>query len=133
MATVAVVCVGVFGCAREKNRKDRSEAVDMYERICRLTEEYTEKLKSAPDSADWVVICTEFEERLDKISFSYPPDTDLLLTEGQNDTIHALLRELVKVRENRIHGILHPQTELDSIVCVDSLAPAETAEKSIGG
>lgn len=133
MLSVVAVCLCCFRCAKEKNRKDRSEAADMFERICRLTEEYTERLISAPDSADLADLCAEFEERLDKISFSYPPDTDLLLTEGQNDTIHTLMQEYVKAREERIYGLLHPQVQLDSLADADSVALAETNVESNGG
>ena len=56
-----------------------------------------------------------FEDSLDKINFSYPPDTDLLLTEGQNDTIHSMLQTYIKDRDSRIHEILHPVVIADSI------------------
>lgn len=112
---MAAALIAGAGCTQEKNKTDRSQADDMFSRICKLTEEYTDKLEEAPDSADWAAVCTEFEEKLDKISFSYPPDTDLLLTEGQNDTIHFLLQEYVKARSERIYGILHPEPAIDSL------------------
>ncbi|MDE7350845.1 MAG: hypothetical protein K2N25_07245 [Muribaculaceae bacterium] len=117
----ALLCVCVAGCSKENKKKDRSKATQMYERICRLTEEYTDRLENAPDSADWASVCTEFEEKLDKITFSYPPDTDLLLTEGQNDTINILLQEYVKMRERRIHGLLNREVETDSLEVSDTL------------
>lgn len=111
----------VSGCTQEKKYKDRSEADEMFNRICKLTIDYTEKLTDSPDSAEWAKSCKEFEEKLDKISFSYPPDTDLLLTEGQNDTIHSLMLEYVKARDERIHAILNPIVELDSLIDSDSM------------
>ena len=133
MAVMVLVCLCTNGCTQEKSRKDRSEATAMFESICKLTKEYIEKLKVAPDSADWADIGADFEEKLDKINFSYPPDTDLLLTEGQNDTIHALMKEYVKARRERIHGILHPQVEADSSVVSDSLAANEYAVDTNAG
>lgn len=122
---MAATLIAGTGCTQEKNKTDRSQADDMFRRICKLTEEYTDKLEEVPDSADWAAVCTEFEEKLDKISFSYPPDTDLLLTEGQNDTIHVLLQEYVKARGERIYGILHPEPAMDSLA--DSAAIQELA------
>ena len=119
---VGFVLLFFTACSREKSTKDRSQADEMFARICRLTEEYTQRLEAAPDSADWASICSEFEEKLDKISFSYPPDTDLLLTEGQNDTIHSLMQDFVKVRDGRIHELLHPVVEVDSLSISDSLS-----------
>lgn len=125
--TLAVaLCVCASGCKQEKQVIDRSLADEMFHRICRLTEEYTDRLESAPDSADWAELTVEFEDRLDKISFSYPPDTDLLLTEGQNDTIHHLMQEYVKMREERIYGLLHPEPELDSLAEADSVSADES-------
>ncbi|MDE5996811.1 MAG: hypothetical protein K2G77_01215 [Muribaculaceae bacterium] len=114
--------LGCFcGCKPEKNIKDRSEATEMYGKICKLTKEYAESLTNAPDSSAWALLCNEFEEKLDKISFSYPPDTDLLLTEGQNDTIHLLMLDYIKARDERIHDILYPVVELDSLTDADSI------------
>ena len=121
-AVLAAACVWVLGCGRENSEKDRSQADEMFLRICRLTKEYTARLEEAPDSADWAETCSEFEEKLDKISFSYPPDTDILLTEGQNDTIYMLMQEYVKARGRRIRGILYPEAHTDSVVCSDSIA-----------
>lgn len=113
---VATVCLCLSGCAKEKKSKDRGNANEMYERICKLTKEYTEKLEAADDSTAWETTCADFEDKLDKITFSYPPDTDLLLTEGQNDTINSLLHDYVTARDRRIHGITHPIMESDTLV-----------------
>lgn len=128
-AFIAAGCLCMAGCAKEKKENDRSQATEMYNRICRLTEDYTDKLENAPDSADWATVCDEFEEKLDKITFSYPPDTDLLLTEGQNDTINLLMQEYVKMRRQRIAGILHPQAENDTLPETDSLELADIPQQ----
>ncbi len=129
MGVLAAVCFFGAGCKRENTDKDRSQADEMYARICQLTKDYTSKLETAPDSTDWAATCSEFEEKLDKISFSYPPDTDILLTEGQNDTIHTLMQEYVKVRNKRIHRLTYPEAETDS-VAADSIKTVENAPKS---
>ncbi|MDE7345297.1 MAG: hypothetical protein K2N48_00975 [Muribaculaceae bacterium] len=126
-AILAAGFICLSGCTQEKKSKDRGNATDMFERICKLTKEYTEKVEQAEDSASWAAACIDFEDRLDKISFSYPPDTDLLLTEGQNDTIHDLMQEYVKSRDGRIHEILRPVVELDSLTVTDSV-PVEIPE-----
>lgn len=126
IAFLTMICA--FGCTTEKKNKDRREASDMFNRICKLTKEYTEKLTNAQDSSAWASLCTEFEDKLDKVSFSYSPDTDLLLTEGQNDTIHSLMLEYIKTRNERIHEILHPIAELDSLSVDSALEPLTAAE-----
>lgn len=124
----AICCIG---CSQEKNDKDRSLAYDMFTRICNLTKESTILLSKVNDSVAWATACSDFEEKLDKISFSYPPDTDLLLTEGQNDTINTLLQEYIHMRDKRIHDILYPQIVVDTIVSLDSLKDVVNDKVSI--
>lgn len=136
MRNILIICLlsllCSYGCTQEKKHKDRSEATDMFNRICKLTEEYTGKLSAVSDSSSWANACTEYEDKLDKISFSYPPDTDLLLTEGQNDTIHSLMLEYIKARDKKIQDLLHPEVELDSLVITDSAMMLER-ESGVNG
>ena len=112
---VGVACIVLSACVAENKKKDRSSAHDLFNHTVALVEEYTEKLSSVSDSLAWIRTCDEFEERLEKLNFSYPPDTDLLLTEGQNDTIQEMLLEYVRLRDERIHSILHPVVVSDSV------------------
>lgn len=105
----------VGGCSKETKKKDRSDADEMFKRIISLTSSYIAKIELAPDSAEWVELCRQFEDSLDRINFSYPPDTDILLTEGQNDTIQDLLKEFIVVRDKKINEILYPVVLTDSI------------------
>lgn len=117
-------CIGIFilpalialaGCRSESKVKDRTEATEMFGRIVALTEEYTDKMTNVSDSAEWSELGKEFEDKLDKINFSYPPDTDLLMTEGQNDTITALMAEYVNARDRRFRFIIRPYVPVDTV------------------
>lgn len=132
LAALIAVGLSATSCSKETKSKDRSNAKDMYERICQLTEEYTEKVADSPDSASWAATCAEFEDKLDKVNFNYPPDTDLLLTEGQNDTIYSLMLAYLEARDGRIHRILHPVALNDTIVSPDSIMKLEAeAEREL--
>lgn len=109
------VSLVAIGCGNGKKAKDRTEAHELFDAVTTLTKSYTAKIAAAPDSADWAMLCEEFEDSLDKVNFSFPPDTDLMLTEGQNDTITSLLATYVRVRDERIHSLLHPVEPSDSI------------------
>ena len=128
IAVLFISFCAFFGCKPEKKYIDRSEATEMFARICKLTEDYTQKVIESKDSLNWATLCSEYEDKLDKISFSYPPDTDLLLTEGQNDTIHSLMLDYIRARDERIHEILHPVVELDSLIDSDSSIVLESSE-----
>lgn len=133
MTILAAACLLGAACRRDSNVKDRRDADEMFSRICALTKEYTARLQSAPDSTDWAGTCAEFEEKLDKISFSYPPDTDILLTEGQNDTIYTLMQEYAKERGRRLHGFRYPEEEPDSVSVTDSIAHVALPNMPTGG
>lgn len=118
----ALISLGIMvlaGCHAENRVIDRNDANDMFQSITTLTKKYTAKMSSVSDSAEWAVLCTAFEDSLDKINFRYPPDTDLLLSEGQNDTIMSLMQEYIKVRDSKIDKIMHPVIVTDTI---DSIA-----------
>lgn len=100
----------------------------MFSEIVALTENYTQRISVAPDSATWVETSMQFEDKLEKINFSFPADTDLLFSEGQNDTISRLINAYVKVRDERLNALLHPISPSDSIV-TDSV---EDASRSLG-
>ncbi len=134
VVAAALVAVGMIAisCSKETKSKDRSNAKEMYEQICKLTKDYTEKVADSPDSASWAASCAEFEDKLDKVNFNYPPDTDLLLTEGQNDTIYSLMLAYLEARDGRIHRILHPVALTDTIVNADSIMVLEAeAEREL--
>lgn len=117
---VSMILLLASSCVQESKKKDRSEATDMFRRITSLTKNYTSRLSEVTDSASWAEICKEFEDSLDKINFSYLPDTDLLLTEGQNDTIHEAMLAYIDMREKVIHAILRPVLPVDSLQ-IDSI------------
>ena len=103
------------GCGPETKVKDRSAAHDMFQQIVSLTKSYINKVEAAADSAAWENVCMEYEDSLDRINFAYPADTDLLLSEGQNDTIMMLTEKYVRARDKRIQSILHPVVVNDTV------------------
>lgn len=80
----------------------------MFRHITALTKSYISKVEAAQDSAAWAAVCLEFEDSLDKVNFRYPADTDLLLSEGQNDTIGNLMQAYVKARDGRLKTLMTP-------------------------
>lgn len=125
ISTVALSFSVVVACSSENKLKDRSDARDMFCHITALTKSYISKVEAAQDSAAWAAVCLEFEDSLDKVNFRYPADTDLLLSEGQNDTICNLMQTYVKVRDERLKTLMSPVA-----VPTDSLsesAPTKTS------
>lgn len=110
-----VLIGGFMSCKTETDVKDRTEAHELFENIVSLTKRYSGMVSEAKDSAEWEKHCTAFEDSLDKINFKFPPDTDLLLSEGQNDTIMTMMKAYIEARDSRINEILHPSLPNDTI------------------
>lgn len=115
MVLAAVMSLAAVGCGNGKRVKDRTDAHELFDAVTTLTKSYIAKIAAASDSAVWATLCEEYEDSLDKVNFRFPPDTDLMLTEGQNDTITTLIATYVRVRDERIHSLLHPVEPSDSI------------------
>lgn len=114
---LSMVCIGSFmSCKSETNVKDRTEAHELFESIVSLTNRYSAMVTAAKDSAEWEKLCTAFEDSLDKINFKFPPDTDLLLSEGQNDTIMTAMKTYIEARDARINEIIHPSFPTDTLM-----------------
>lgn len=129
----AAAAVAFAACSGGSDKRDRTKARDMFFEISALTEKYTDRVASARDSAEWAYLCVQFEDSLEKINFSYPADTDLLLSEGQNDTITRLTQAYITARDERISAILHPALPADS-VSADSISTESSlnASRSLG-
>lgn len=131
MTAATMLAIGVVGCSGGKHTEDHSEADSLFQAVTSLTEEYTSKVATATDSAEWAAITSEYEDKLEKINFRLPADTDLMLTEGQNDTIFRLTEAYMAVRDARITAILHPVAPVDSLPNED-LVNVEDASRNPG-
>lgn len=115
MAAIFAVTIATAGCSGKKQTEERSSADSLFKAVTALTGEYTVKITEATDSAEWATIAKEYEDSLEKINFSLPADTDLELTEGQNDTIYQLTEAYIAARDARITAIMHPKAPVDSL------------------
>lgn len=128
-----VVALCVAGCGSDGKAKDREEANGLYEAIKSLTITYIAEMSAAPDSATWARLCSEYEDSLVKVNYSFPPDTDYLMSEDQNDTITILMENYVKTRQEKIQSILYPLSPTDSIAADSIARDSISAMRSIPG
>ena len=93
------------GGSTEGEESRPPEARKLYVDIWRLTKAYVDSIRMAPDSAAAEGAFERFNARLDTVNFSVPPDTDLLLTEGENDTVFMNLMALRRVYEHKLRSL----------------------------
>ena len=82
------------------------EMGDESERLFRdstsLASTYADSITAAADSAEAQEIYRRFGAKMDSLNFSVPADTDLLLTEGENDTLVNLILGVRKALTERL-------------------------------
>lgn len=121
----------VMSCRNGDNADDRTEARELFRQLSELNRSFTSSVASAPDSAAWAKITLAYEDSLAKINFRFPPDTDLEMSQGENDTLFSLTSAYIAARDTRIHEILHPKVHMDSIAHPDSLTVEDNLSKRI--
>lgn len=112
---LGILLAAAAGCNKEKRIKDRSAGDELFRRTVALVERFMVRMENTPDSASVSMLALQFEDSLERLNFSYPPDTDLLLTEGQNDTIHQSLKRLMEIRDERLSTLLRQRLPADTI------------------
>lgn len=87
-------------CTQKAENVNRQNARDLYEKSLDITRLYLDSMKNAKDSAHAEGLALRFDEILTKINYSYPADTDLELSEGENDTLANLNRRLIMLKDS---------------------------------
>lgn len=102
LVSLLALCPIFGGCTSQSDDSHKADAAALFDSLHRLTRRYADSIKSAPDSAAAAALFRRYETRLEKIAFSAPPETDLYMTEGQNDTLYMLQGRLVKIYRKKI-------------------------------
>lgn len=121
MATLLVVSSFMAGCGNHGDGESNRQGALLYEESYRLVKSYTDSLAKAPDSASVKRLSESFETTIAKVNFKYGADTDLEMTQQENDTLATLLDRYAKVRDSRLEQLhlakhaVEAQTETDSV------------------
>ncbi len=102
-STSFALCLLMVGaCQQKKDEEKLSDAEILYNKTCSLTRLYIDSIKNAKDTLALHQMLDRYEERIDELNMSVKADSDLDLTEGQNDTIMQLLDKLAIARMDRM-------------------------------
>lgn len=92
------------GCS-ERNSERHDDSDRLYQGTLELAREYADSISFATDSASLERAFERFNLLLDSLNFTVEPDTDLMLSEGENDTVTRTvlsLRDLYETRKKEI-------------------------------
>lgn len=97
-----MVVLGLAACSG----REETALPDDSDVLCRgllgVTRAYADSIAAAPDSAAAERLYVRACHLLDSVNFSVAPDTDLLLTEAENDTLCREITALRTLYENRL-------------------------------
>ncbi len=126
---VALACVAgmtVTGCGPKKDYGRSEAARSLYERCLSTTMLYTDSLRDARDSATVLRLSACLDYELARINYVFPPDTDLDVSEGENDTLTNLTDKFVLLRDSLLYRFAHPL-----VLRPDSLPADTTSEPAV--
>lgn len=90
------------GCSREKKQDTHIVASQLFHESMTLLKEYTDSLKIARDSAHVELLDRAFDSKINALNFDYLPETDLYLTEEENDSLIKMAEQLIIARKSRL-------------------------------
>lgn len=107
-------------CRNNSDNGQGDKARSLYEHSVRLIMKYTDSLDMAKDSASILRIDKNYDEALTKLNYDYPADTDLLISEGENDTLTNLTLKYVSLRDSLLYRLAHPLVLRPDSLATDS-------------
>lgn len=93
------------GKTEEEEETGTEDALILYTSTLMLIRQYTDSISTAPDSLTLSQIYTRFNAKLDSVNFAVEPDTDLNLSEGQNDTLFIEMEKFRALYNQRLQHL----------------------------
>lgn len=107
LACLTSMLLIVGGCSNPKTIDNKSESDKMFIELKELLMLYSDSLKNASDSASITNIVDRYESEQTKTIYKYPAESDLQLTQGQQDTIASLTENFVAIKRLKYSNLLH--------------------------
>lgn len=90
---------------------DKRETKKLFDGTLRLIKTYTDSISAAEDTTVVAELFRNFNHNLEKLNFEVAPDTDLTLSEQQNDSLYTKLTEFRSLYEKKIFDLVYPDGE----------------------
>lgn len=114
---VALFCI-VTSC-QEKQPTPQEQAVPgLFQGTVKLLTGYSDSLTKATDSATVYHLMSQLLDKMTRLNFEQPANTDLELSEDENDTIYKLTARMIKLRDDRLKILSKDSLKRDSVETV---------------
>ncbi|MCH5234321.1 MAG: hypothetical protein J1E16_03435 [Muribaculaceae bacterium] len=103
-----------ISCDRTAVDENFEEARLLFSKSAELILETTSKINSVNDSLSVDSLINIYNKEITDINFSFPPETDLKLTEQENDSLFKLIESMHKIKAEKLKSLAFVPT--DSII-----------------
>ncbi len=125
---IIMMCIS---CVRNYEPISHEDAGKMFEKSINLLVLYTDSISKATDSTQVEGLINAYEYKINAINFEFPPDTDLRLTEEENDSLIKMIDRLVAARKERLkHFALPLAINTDSVPFTDTISNRQEGKQS---
>lgn len=106
--------VFLAACSHHSNT-DATDAADMlFRKSQSLVSSYIDSMSHAGDSASFHNLVRNFDNKMTALNYEFPPDTDLALSEEQNDILIKLYSRFERVKQHR-DSVINNKIPVDSV------------------
>lgn len=112
-----LVIISLSACEKKTVNDKEEDARNLFVESETLMRETMHQYISSNDSLVIDSIENAYEKKITEINFSYPPQTDLKLTEQENDSLFKLIEEMRQVKKERLFELSHQMRDslIDSV------------------
>lgn len=105
----------MMACQQKRETDNGVDATQLFNQSAELMIEMTNQIRNATDSSMIDSLSKLYEKRVIDINFSFPPQTDLKLSEQDNDSLFKLANQLLETKSLKLKGlsIVEPDSVLN--------------------
>ena len=114
VAAATLMLLFPTACKSGNEQAGNDEGNELYKESLAIINSYTDSISEAKDSAKIESLYSSFDNALTKLNYKHTADTDLRLSEAQNDTLTKATLRLVHLRDSLLYKFAHPLNSVDS-------------------
>lgn len=103
------------GSAENQEKPDTSDL--LFLKSVALIKQYTDSINNCSDSLSLQYLIRNFDNKITALNFEFPPDTDLGMSEEENDSLITLFKQM-KSLVNRRDSVIMNRIPVDSLTII---------------
>lgn len=112
---VFFIASGLFSCKKTRKEPDLKEAHELFLKTIDLYNDRIIKISHSKDSDEMNKYIIETDNMLTRLNYEFSPDTDLLLSEQENDSIYKLYLKFIETKEAKGRELEKLSIDRDSL------------------